>query len=452
MNSFKGKRVLVLGGGISGVGVAKVLARRKAHVLLSDAKETTAIKNSREELLASGVELIIGPQVESILSEVNIMVLSPGISLFASLPQLAINKGIEVISEIEVAYRICKVPIIAITGTNGKTTTTALLGELLRESGYNTVVGGNIGAALSLEVASMSNADVVVAEISSYQLEASRQFSPAIAVILNITPDHLERHKTMDEYIRSKSKIFARQTAKNYLVLNHDDATLHELARVVKSRVIWFSCNEILSQGIFVRDGKIILAIEDVTIDLMPVDELKLIGQHNIYNVLAAVACAYIYGANLTAMRRALRGFSGVEHRIEFVRDYQGVVYYNDSKATNPESTIPALKAFDKPLVLLAGGRDKNTSLNEMMHLVAEKKVKLVLFGEAAERFGAAAREQGIDNAVIVSDMKSALLCARQSVVPGGVVLLSPACASYDQYDNFEQRGQHFKQMVNELE
>ena len=228
MNSFKGKRVLVLGGGISGVGVAKVLARRKAHVLLSDAKETTAIKNSREELLASGVELIIGPQVESILSEVNIMVLSPGISLFASLPQLAINKGIEVISEIEVAYRICKVPIIAITGTNGKTTTTALLGELLRESGYNTVVGGNIGAALSLEVASMSNADVVVAEISSYQLEASRQFSPAIAVILNITPDHLERHKTMDEYIRSKSKIFARQTAKNYLVLNHDDATLHE--------------------------------------------------------------------------------------------------------------------------------------------------------------------------------------------------------------------------------
>ena len=344
------------------------------------------------------------------------------------------------------------VPLIAITGTNGKTTTTALLGELLRASGYHTVIGGNIGAALSLEIVSNVNADVVVAEISSYQLEAAREFRPNIASILNLTPDHLERHKTMEEYLAMKTKIFTRQRPEDFLVLNYDDETIRGLAKKAQSKVIWFSRRERLPEGVFIRNGQIVIAIDDKVIELMHTSKLKLFGAHNVENVLAAVACAYLFGANLNAMVNVLQSFAGVEHRLEWVRELGNVNYYNDSKATNPESTIPALNAFNQPIILLAGGKDKNTSLDELMQLAQVKAVRLVVFGEAARRFADAAKVAGIISVTETTDLAAALVIARGMVRPGDVVLLSPACASYDQFTNFEERGRCFKQLVNEME
>ncbi|MFA6074720.1 MAG: UDP-N-acetylmuramoyl-L-alanine--D-glutamate ligase [Negativicutes bacterium] len=452
MNVFYRKKVLVLGGGISGVGVAKVLAQCGAFVVLSDNKKTKAIQDAESELLTTGVLFAFGEQNETLLDCVDYLVLSPGISLYSALPQLATARGIEVISEIEVAYRLCNIPLIAITGTNGKTTTTALLGELLKASGYNTVIGGNIGAALSLEITNNTQADVVVAEISSYQLEAAREFRPNIAAILNLTPDHLERHKTMEEYLAMKAKIFARQRPTDFLVLNYDDEKLRILAATAVSKVIWFSRHERLERGVFIKNGQIVIASGDKVIELMHISELKLFGAHNVENVLAAVTCAYLFGANLNAMVNALRSFAGVEHRIEWVREFAGINFYNDSKATNPESTIPALLAFDQPIILLAGGKDKNTALDELMQLVHDKKVRMIIFGEAASRFAMAARAAMVVSVTETVDLASALKMAMGTARTGDVVLLSPACASYDQYNNFEERGRHFKQLVNELE
>ena len=343
-------------------------------------------------------------------------------------------------------------PTIHVGGTNGKTTTTALLGELLRASGYHTVIGGNIGAALSLEIVSNVNADVVVAEISSYQLEAAREFRPNIASILNLTPDHLERHKTMEEYLAMKTKIFTRQRPEDFLVLNYDDETIRGLAKKAQSKVIWFSRRERLPEGVFIRNGQIVIAIDDKVIELMHTSKLKLFGAHNVENVLAAVACAYLFGANLNAMVNVLQSFAGVEHRLEWVRELGNVNYYNDSKATNPESTIPALNAFNQPIILLAGGKDKKTSLDELMKLAQVKAVRLVVFGEAARRFADAAKVAGIISVTETTDLAAALVIARGMVRPGDVVLLSPACASYDQFTNFEERGRCFKQLVNEME
>lgn len=452
MNGFVDKRLLVLGGGISGIGVAKVLAQNGAKVILSDNKKSAVLVENEAELAALGVHFAIGAQTGKLLENIDCMVLSPGISLYAELPQLAVAQNIEVISEVEVAYRLCKTPIIAITGTNGKTTTTSLLGELLADSGYNTVVGGNIGAALSLEIANNPGADVVAAEISSYQLEAARKFRPVIAAILNLTPDHLERHKTMAEYLAMKCKIFARQQKQNFLVLNYDDEQLRPLAETTAAQVVWFSRKQVLDNGVFVKSGQIVIAINGNPVELMPVSGLKLLGAHNIENVLAAVACAYLFGANLNSMVRTLQNFAGVEHRLEWVRELDGINYYNDSKATNPESTIPALNSFERPIVLLAGGRDKLTPLDEMMKLVAAKKTSLVLFGEAAERFTTAARAANVQIVSEAADLAAALQTARKLASEGAVILLSPACASYDQYSNFEERGRHFKQLVNELE
>ncbi|MEI6287064.1 MAG: UDP-N-acetylmuramoyl-L-alanine--D-glutamate ligase [Bacillota bacterium] len=452
MNVFWRKKVLVMGGGISGVGVAKVLAGCGATVVLSDNKKTTAIQDEESALIAAGVNFAFGEQTDELLDCVDYLVLSPGISLYAALPAQATRRGVEVISEVEVAYRLINIPLIAITGTNGKTTTTALLGELLKASGYQTVIGGNIGAALSLEIVSNPNADVVVAEISSYQLEAAREFRPNIAAILNLTPDHLERHKTMEEYLAMKTKIFARQQPEDFLVLNYDDEAIRGLANKTLSKVVWFSRRERLAEGVFIKNGQIVIAINDKVIELMPTSKLKLFGAHNVENVLAAVACAYLFGANLTAMASALQSFAGVEHRLEWVREVGNVNYYNDSKATNPESTIPALNAFDQPIILLAGGKDKNTSLEELMQLAQAKAVRLVVFGEAARRFATAANAAGIISVTETTNLTAALAIARAMVRPGDVVLLSPACASYDQYNNFEERGRCFKQLVNELE
>ncbi|GMA99700.1 UDP-N-acetylmuramoyl-L-alanine--D-glutamate ligase [Pelosinus sp. IPA-1] len=449
---FIGKRVLVLGAGISGISVACVLQNRGAQVTLSDSKPQELLKNKDFSCIhESGVTLALGRQDEGLLEGVDWVVVSPGISINIPLIKSAKSRNIKVMSEIEVAYQICPAPILAVTGTNGKTTTTTLIGEMVKTTDRNVVVGGNIGLALSQEVAEVGEKGIVVAEISSFQLEGSIDFRPRVAAILNITPDHLDRHHSMENYIAMKERIFANQTSDDYIVLNYDDLTVREMASKVPSKVFFFSRQTELTSGIFVKDGMIIIKWQGKNYAVVPVSKIQLRGGHNIENVLAACGVAFFAGVSLSAMVKTLINFTGVEHRIEMVSTINGVTYYNDSKATNPESSIKALEAFDKNIILIAGGRDKNTDLTVFMQLIKEKVDHLILLGEAKERFEEAAIAQGVNQIHSVTSLAAAVQLAQQIAKKTQVVLLSPACASYDMFASYEERGKLFKKLVYEL-
>jgi UDP-N-acetylmuramoylalanine--D-glutamate ligase len=449
---FMGKKVLVLGAGVSGISVACVLQKRGAKVTLSDSKTAESLKNKDFSALDEcGVTLALGPQEEGLLQDIDCVVISPGISIEIPLVKMAKELNIKVMSEVEVAYQLCKAPIVAITGTNGKTTTTTLIGEMLKTTERNVVVGGNIGLALSQEVDDVGENGVVVAEISSFQLEGIIDFRPRVAAILNITPDHLDRHHSVENYIAMKERIFANQTGDDYIVLNYDDVIVRKMADKVPSQVFFFSRQVELTSGIFVKNGMIIMKWQGKTYIVCPTNKIQLRGGHNIENVLAACGVAFFAGVSLAAMVRTLVGFTGVEHRIEMVTTVDGVIYYNDSKATNPESSIKALEAFNEPIILIAGGRDKNTDLTIFMKLIKEKVVHLILLGEAKERFGVAAKEHGIQHIHNAVSLAEAVQLAHQLAKNSQVVLLSPACASYDMFTSYEERGKVFKRLVYEL-
>ncbi|HMM20354.1 MAG TPA: UDP-N-acetylmuramoyl-L-alanine--D-glutamate ligase [Selenomonadales bacterium] len=449
---FNGKTILVLGAGVSGISVAGILRGYGARVILSDAKPADKIRQDLSGLTAGGVTLALGQeQGESLLRDVDYLVLSPGVSIYSPLVEAAAGKGIVVMSEVEVAYRISKAPLVAVTGTNGKTTTTTLIGEMLKASGREVVVGGNIGQALSQEVQGVSAQGVVVAEISSFQLEGIIDFRPRVAAILNLTPDHIDRHRTLDTYREMKERIFANQRAEDYVVLNYDDPAVRAMAGRAPSQAVFFSRREELAAGVYVKDGVIRIGWQNQVVDVCPVAELKIPGGHNVENALAACGVAYFAGAGPEAMARVLRSFTGVEHRIEPVETINGVPYYNDSKATNPESSIKALEAFPGHIVLIAGGRDKNTDLTEFMQLAKQRVDHLILLGEAAERFGQAAARHGISQIHYVQDYAAAVTLAHALARPPETVLLSPACASYDMFNNYEERGRAFKELVRRL-
>lgn len=355
-------------------------------------------------------------------------------------------------SEIEVAYQLCPAPILAVTGTNGKTTTTTLLGEMLKSAKREVVVGGNIGLALSQEVAEVSTNGVVVAEISSFQLEGIIDFKPHIAAVLNVTPDHIDRHRSMENYIAMKERIFSNQTAADFVILNYDDPVVRDMSSRAKSNVVFFSRTQQLSEGAFVQNGKLVIRWNGESVTICPVNEMKLFGAHNVENALAACLVAFLAGVSPAVMDNVLRNFTGVEHRIEPVAIIAGVKYYNDSKATNPESSIKALEAFPGHIILIAGGRDKNTDLTEFMRLARHKVDHLILTGEAKERFAEAAKAQGIETIHSVPSFSDAVKLANELASPPQVVLLSPACASYDMFNNYEERGQVFKDLVRQLE
>lgn len=448
---FTAKKILVLGAAVSGISVARILAGRGAAVTLSDAKDAAHLKHDVSGLAAAGVALALGRQDEALLDGVDILVLSPGVSVYIPLVEAARRRGVTVMSEIEVAYRLTKAPIVAITGTNGKTTTTTLTGEILKAAGRETVVGGNIGQALSAEVQGVGAAGVVVAEISSFQLEGVIAFKPHIAAILNLTPDHLDRHRDLATYQAMKERIFANQTKEDYLILNYDDPAVREMARRAPSQVVYFSRASELPAGVFVQDGVIKIAWLDETLDICPLADLKIPGAHNVENALAACACAYFAGARPRDMAAVLAAFTGVEHRIEPVATLNGVTWYNDSKATNPESSVKALEAFPGRIILIAGGRDKNTDLGEFMNLARAKTDHLILLGEAADRFAAAAERHGVRAIHRVPDFPAAVALAHSLARPPQLVLLSPACASYDMFNNYEERGRTFKDLVRRL-
>lgn len=449
---FKNKKVLILGAGISGSSVAQVLQQYGAQVILSDAKSAEQLKNKDLHVLSeAGVELVLGRQDEELLRGIDYVVVSPGISINVPLIKRAQEKNITVMSEIEVAYQLCPVPMMAITGTNGKTTTTTLIGEMVKTLNRNVVVGGNIGLALSQEVAQIDEQGIVVAEISSFQLEGIIDFHPHIAAILNITPDHLDRHQSMENYISMKERVFTNQTLDDYVVLNYDDVTVRDMNKRAPSQVFYFSRKTELPAGIFVKDGMITIRWNDKNIEVCKVTQVQMRGDHSIENVLAACAVAFLAGVKGEEMLKTIIGFTGVEHRIEMVTYVNNIPYYNDSKATNPESSIKALEAFEKHVILIAGGYDKKTDLTPFMELIREKVDHLILLGEAKERFQAAAIACGVANIHEVVSMADAVLLAHELAQGPQVVLLSPACASYDMFSGYEERGTVFKKLVNEL-
>ena len=447
---FEGKKVLIIGAGVSGFAAAKISKKFGAAVTLSDAKNESDIKYNFDELRELGIDLKFGKQVESQLEGVDCVIVSPAVPLRIPILQTALNKKIPVISEVELAFKLAKSPICAVTGTNGKTTTVTLLGLLL-ERGFDKVgVGGNIGVALSEVALEVGAGGIIAAEISSYQMEATNNFKPHISAILNVTPDHLKRHGSMEVYQAMKEKIFAQETSDDFLVLNYDDEKVREIKNRAGCKVLYFSRKKILDEGAFLRGNKLVIKV-DGEHELCTVDELGIKGAHNVENALAASLTAYLAGVSVEGITDVLKSFQGVEHRIEFVREIDGVKYYNDSKATNTDSAIKALETFDGHINLIAGGDDKLTDLTDFLKLVNERVDNLILVGDAAKRFKTAAIESGFDVDKIFDagySMEKAVDIAKKISSPPQIVLLSPACASFDMYDNFEERGKDFKEIV----
>lgn len=452
MDTYTGKQILVLGAGVSGRGVASVLADCGAKVVLSDSNLIDEDVPAVVLLAKKGVRIISGRQDESLLDGVDRVIVSPGIPLTIPILEIARNKHISIVSEVEVAYDLAKAPILGVTGTNGKTTTTMLLGEVLRHSGKNVFVGGNIGEALSLETVHATAKDYIVAELSSYQLEGIDTFKTLGSIILNVTPDHLQRHKTMEAYQKAKENIFKNQDANGYTVLNEDDSIVQSMSSRVHGKLLYISQQHPVTNGAYFADNVLYAVADGVAVEVIRTDAIQLRGAHNVENVLAVIALTYALDVTPTCMAEAIAAFGAVEHRIEPVRTVDGATYYNDSKATNTDSVMKALASFKEPIVLIAGGFDKMEDLTNFMKDVKSRVKTVIFMGAAAERFAEAARLAGITQLVMASDMKDAVAKGRTAASPGDVVLLSPACSSFDYYSCFEERGEDFKRIVMSLD
>ena len=446
------KHILVLGAGASGIGASWVLAQVGAHVVLNDYKPVTLPTAEEERLVSAGVEIITGRQDESLLDGVDRIVISPGISLDIPIVKTAQARGIDVVSEVELAYEVSKSPIVAVTGTNGKTTTTTLLTKVLEGSGKPVRVGGNIGDSLSEVAYSMPAGGFLVAELSSYQLETIKHFRPIGAIMLNITPDHLARHKTMENYIAAKERIFENQLKSDFLVLNIDDSVVADMEHRAPSHILQISQKQIVENGAYYANGQCYVVENGVATAVIGDEDIHIPGSHNIENILTVIALTYALGVPVMEIHRIISEFHGVEHRLERVKTIDGITFYNDSKATNVDSVVKALESFDKPVILLAGGHDKMTPLEEFMQLVKENTKAVIFMGEAADRFEEAAKEAGVEPIYRAVSMRDAVEQGYKLAESGDIVLLSPACASYDWYSCFEERGDDFKACVQMLQ
>ena len=446
---IKNKRVLVVGLGKSGVAAATFLKDRGARVTVSDAKTEDQLRSAIPALLDRGISVESGGHGERTFRDQDLIVVSPGVP--GDVPQLekARSAGIPIIGEVELASRFLRGHIIAITGSNGKTTTTALAGDVIGMGGYEVLVGGNIGTPAISLVADATSDTYNVLEISSFQLESIHTFHPEIAVILNITPDHLDRHHSFDAYVRAKMRIFENQTAQDHAVLNADDPTCAGLAGKTKAPVHCFSRRKEVEHGAFVRDGKIFWRDESGDQEVMPVSGITLKGAHNLENALAAVCVGRIVGCEPHRIRRAVEEFKAVEHRLEYVTTIRGVEYYNDSKATNVDATIKALEAFPGNIHIILGGKDKGSDYSALKNLLHERAKRVYTIGAAAEKI-----ESQISGAVPVfraETLETAVKRATESAASGDIVLLAPACASFDQFESYEHRGRVFKEAVQAL-
>ena len=445
---IKGKKVLVVGLGKSGLAAALFLRRQGAQVTVSDVRSAEELAKEIPALIEEGIAVEAGGHGLLTFRRQDLIVVSPGVPL--NTPELTqVQKfGLPIIGEVELAAHYLRGKLLAITGSNGKTTTTSLCGEILAAGGLPVQVGGNIGVPVISLVESSHDDGWSVLEVSSFQLETTFEFHPQIAVILNITPDHLDRHGTFENYVAAKEHIFAQQTADDALVLNADDETASRAAARAKSRVFWFSRTRVVRQGAFVHDGVIVWrASEQAQPEpVLPVAEIPLKGAHNVENVLAAVCAARLAGVEPAAIRRAVAEFQAVEHRLEFVAKINGVDYYNDSKATNVDASMKAVAAFPGGIHLILGGKDKNSDYRQMRALLQERVRAVYTIGAAAEKIHT--HIEGAVPIVSAGTLQQAIARAAVAAQPGEIVLLAPACSSFDQFENYEHRGRVFKEAV----
>ena len=448
------KKVVVVGTGVSGMGAVKLLSETSADITLYDGND----KADRDEILKKipddcDLRLIIGEMPDEVVKETDLLVISPGVPMDSDIVKLFEKENVPVWGEIELAYNFEKGTVFAITGTNGKTTTTTLVGEIMKKYNNQTFVVGNIGNSYTSEVLKTTKDSYTVAEISSFQLETIREFAPKGSAILNITPDHLNRHYTMENYAAVKESITKNQwkvREDDYCVLNYDDKVLREFGKTIKNPV-YFSRKEKPSKGAYL-DGRIIRYFDGKNdYEVMSVDDMHLFGNHNYENVMAAIAMTIEAGVPLNIIINVIKDFMGVEHRIEYVATKNGVDYYNDSKGTNPDSSIKALEAMSRPTILIAGGYDKHSEFDEFIEAFDNKVKLMVLLGQTADKIEETAVRHGFTNIIKTDSLEKAVKICAENAVSGDVVLLSPACASWGMFKNYEERGKLFKEYVNSL-
>lgn len=441
--------MLVFGSGISGEAAAGLLCDQGAQVILYDGNEKLDAGEIRKRV-PDGVEIVLGAFPEEILGELSLTVMSPGVPTDLPVVEKMHSLSIPVWGEIELAYTYAGGDVLAITGTNGKTTTTTLLGEIMKRAAESVFVVGNIGTPYTGIAARTGEDSVIVAEMSSFQLETIHSFRPKVSAILNITPDHLNRHHTMEAYIAAKERIAENQTSEDWCVLNYEDEVLRAFGESIRPKVLYFSSRRKLNRGIYL-DGDQIICNIDGEIPVCRTSELQILGTHNYENVMAAVAMAYVYGVPMDTIRETLKTFKGVEHRIEFVAEKNGVAYYNDSKGTNPDAAIRGIQAMNRPTVLIGGGYDKDSSYEEWIQAFDGKVKKLVLLGATREKIAETARRMGFTEIVMADSFEEAFAKCVEYACPGDAVLLSPACASWGMFKNYEERGDKFKELVDQL-
>jgi UDP-N-acetylmuramoylalanine--D-glutamate ligase len=446
--ALQGKRVLVIGLARTGVATALFCAERGAAVTATDSRSARELDESIAKLHPAGVKLLLGGHSGAVFDDRQLVIPSPGVPADAPMLIKAHELGIPVWSEIELAFRFLNGKLIGITGSNGKTTTTSLIEHILRHAGFATKLAGNIGVPLIALVGETTEGTCTVAELSSFQLELIQTFRPNISVFLNLTPDHLDRHKTFAAYGAAKARIFENQTREDFAILNADDS---ECAKYAPSRpqVSWFSRKKQVGQGAFVRNGKILIRQAGKEEEILDSTDVPLPGAHNLENVLAAVVATRLAGAQPAHVGEAIRTFRGVEHRLEFVAEIHGVRYYNDSKATNVDATLKALEAFPGRIIVILGGKDKDSDYTTLRSTLRDKAILALLIGSAAEKI-----ERQIEGSVAIKraeTLEQAVEYAAQTAHAGDIVLLAPACASFDQFQNFEHRGWVFKELVHRL-
>ena len=445
------KKVLVFGSGISGIGACQLLEAVGKEVVLYDGNTSLNPEEMKRQIgEGTKAEIILGELSGEAMETLDFVVMSPGVPTDLPIVNKMREMGLPIWGEVELAYTYGKGDVLAITGTNGKTTTTALLGEIMKNYKESVFVVGNIGNPYTTEALNMKEDSVAVAEVSSFQLETIHAFRPRVSAILNITPDHLNRHHTMENYIQAKEDITKNQTEEDTCVLNYEDEVTRKFGENLKAKVLYFSSQRKLEKGIYLEAGNIVYCEEEPVV-VCHVNELKLLGTHNYENVMAAVAMAAAYGVPMDIIRKTVKEFAGVAHRIEFVCEKNGVAYYNDSKGTNPDAAIKGIQAMNRPTLLIGGGYDKDSEYDEWIESFEGKVKYFVLLGQTREKIAKTARRLGFENIIMAESLEEAVATCAKLAEPGDAVLLSPACASWGMFKNYEERGDKFKSYVNAL-
>ena len=451
--NIKDKKVLLVGLAKTGVSTIKKLDKLGASIVVTDIKPKEKLEDILSQLNGlNNVEYILGSHPEDI-SDIDLTIVSPGVPLDLPFIEKLKESNVKIIGEVELAYTLSNNPIfVGITGTNGKTTTTSLVGEIFKEANRDTYIVGNIGNPVIDTVDYTDKNSVLVTELSSFQLESIDTFRPKVSSILNITEDHLNRHHTMENYINAKARIFENQEKSDFSILNYDDSIVRSLNKNNNASILYFSRQEKIDQGVYLdENNNIVISIDGKRITVLNRNELSLPGDHNLENAMAAILMTYVVGVDLEVIKQVLTTFKGVEHRLEFVTNKNGIMFVNDSKGTNPDSTIKAIGSYERPIILIAGGMDKHSDFTDMMKCATKNVKELVLLGETADKIEASARKEGLENITKVKNMEEAVKKAYELAEDGDVVLLSPGCASWDMYPNFEARGLDFKENIYKL-